>query len=62
MARPDKTEIEVTLDQIHKRLCRATYLIVTMIVKRRLWRDHVSDAISETEVALQLMKKMISSR
>lgn len=32
------------LDSAHLHVCRAGFLIVTMIVKRRLWRAYVEEA------------------
>jgi len=36
--------ISDTLDSAHRHICRAAFLIVTLIVKRRLWRAYVEEA------------------
>lgn len=36
--------ISKILDSAHLHICRAGFLIVTMIVKRNLWRSYVEEA------------------
>lgn len=43
--------IKKILDSAHLHICRAGFLVVTMLVKRVLWRSYVEEAVSHLEAA-----------
>lgn len=43
--------IEKILDSAHLHICRAGFLIITMLVKRVLWRSYVDEAIQHLDAA-----------
>jgi len=50
--------IEETLEEAHRHMGRAGFLVVTMIVKRRLWRSNVEEAVKHLEAAVNLLRRL----
>lgn len=53
-----RRRIEETLEKTHRHVCRAGFLVVTMIVKRRLWRSNVKEAVKHLEAAVNLLRRL----
>lgn len=52
--------IEKRLDIIHKAICRAGFLIVTQIVKRKLTRAYLVEAVEQVKFATVEIERLIA--
>ena len=55
MSRP---KIGAELEKAHSHVARAGFLLVTMIVKRKLWRSYVEAASKHLSVAQEILRKL----
>lgn len=51
-------DINNNLEASHKLICRAGFLIVTMLVKRVFWRANINEAVFVLETALKYLKEL----
>lgn len=56
-----KSMTEIRLDKAHKSMSEAAGLIIYMIVKRRLNKSAVTEAIQKLEGSNQILRQLISS-
>lgn len=51
-----------TLDRAHKAMGRAGLLVVTMIVRRRMRREYVVEAVEQLKFATQLLEALVADK
>lgn len=54
----DIDRIELLLNQSHAHMGRAGFLVISMLVKKTLWRAYLSDAIRHLEASLESLKEV----
>lgn len=55
-------DIEGHLDRAHKAMGRAGFLVVTMIVKRRLWRSNLVEAVEQLKYARNELEGLLEGQ
>lgn len=53
-----RINIEKILDSANLHICRAAFLVVTMLIKRVLWRSYVEETIQHLDAAKQKLGEL----